>query len=146
MALQALEEINDETISNTPVEHRGSFFTIFTMLPLELRMIIWEYAMDEPCVVRVPHSHCQRSLGDLRGPSTRLKIEEHLHEQVAKFFRVNRECCQLAFKHYTNRLISRGLSLLPGPSPFITSKGDIIVDTNSLYDPQLSVSINGAHL
>ncbi|KAI6092969.1 hypothetical protein F4821DRAFT_223655 [Hypoxylon rubiginosum] len=143
MARQTSGRIGSKAISNKPAERHTKSFTIFGMLPLELRMIIWECAMDEPRIVQLPDPHFGRTFVDGEsGYPTFLKIEGHLCQQVPKFFLINRESRQLALKRYTNRLFSIPLQWRSTTvAMFITSKDDIVVDAYGLYDS--SHSVNG---
>ncbi|KAI3332683.1 hypothetical protein F4824DRAFT_474706 [Ustulina deusta] len=71
-----------------------SSFPQFTRLPPELRMMIWEEAMDEPRTIHifhVPENYTQRTL----------TINNVKFIDVPVFFFVNQECREIAVKQYT---------------------------------------------
>ncbi|KAI0459659.1 hypothetical protein F5B21DRAFT_251318 [Xylaria acuta] len=70
-------------------------FPQFTRLPTELRLIVWEMAMDEPrtiCILGFPADRTPRTLVD--GGDKFI--------DAPGFFFVNRECRKVATKAYTN--------------------------------------------
>ncbi|KAI1279697.1 hypothetical protein F5Y07DRAFT_405927 [Xylaria sp. FL0933] len=79
-------------------------FTLFPKLPTELRLIIWEFAMQEPRLVhlRTDGYHPYRR-GCPRTGAPELKIYGTQYEQVPAYFFINRECRHLALKHYSIR-------------------------------------------
>ncbi|KAI3331667.1 hypothetical protein HD806DRAFT_478002, partial [Xylariaceae sp. AK1471] len=69
-------------------------FPRFADLPVELRLIVWEMAMEEPRIIHI-------SDHPLEPMPRRLTIDGVLFNQVPEFFFVNQECRQVALKQYT---------------------------------------------
>ncbi|KAI0555148.1 hypothetical protein F4679DRAFT_522393 [Xylaria curta] len=69
-------------------------FPQFTRLPLELRLIIWEMAMDEPRSIRI--------LKDPYPQPRTLSVGKDNYYDAPGFFFVNQECRTVATKVYTD--------------------------------------------
>ncbi|KAI1734322.1 hypothetical protein F4680DRAFT_438729 [Xylaria scruposa] len=78
----------------TDVDADSASFPQFIRLPLELRLIIWEMAMDEPRSIRI--------LKDPYPKPRTLSVGEDNYYDAPKFFFVNQECRTVAAKVYTN--------------------------------------------
>ncbi|KAI0799959.1 hypothetical protein GGR55DRAFT_683836 [Xylaria sp. FL0064] len=126
-------------VGDSRIEH----FTLFPKLPTELRLIIWEFAMQGPRLVHLRAEECvkryeeyrQYRRGCPRTVAPKLKIYGTQYEQVPTYFFINRECRHLALKHYSIRF-----SFTPyhpsrwpnqeGERPLVQSKG-----TNFIMSP-----------
>ncbi|KAI0556041.1 hypothetical protein F4679DRAFT_15825 [Xylaria curta] len=86
-------------------------FHIFSDLPPELRLMIWEFAMamEKPRLVHLHARGCgikgHRRRGCPRGHGLRITIHGAQYEQVPHYFFVSRECRFIALKHYSIRFL-----------------------------------------
>ncbi|KAI0449301.1 hypothetical protein F5B21DRAFT_509322 [Xylaria acuta] len=84
-------------------------FTLFPLLPPEIRFMIWEFAMamEKPRLVHLHARGCgirgTKRRGCPRSYGLRLNIYGVGYEQVPTYFFVNYECRLLALKHYSIR-------------------------------------------
>ncbi|KAI0906658.1 hypothetical protein F4823DRAFT_631247 [Ustulina deusta] len=112
-------------------------FTIFQRLPTELRLTIWELAMEnERRLVHLRARGCcikkHRRRGCPQSIKPKLTIDGIRYEQVPAYFFVNYECRHVALKHYCIRFSVHCRAVNPVYSPqietnIIMSPNDILV-------------------
>ncbi|KAI0485587.1 hypothetical protein F4859DRAFT_511784 [Xylaria cf. heliscus] len=85
-------------------------FTLFGHLPTELRLMVWEFAMEMegPRLVHLRANGCSGLRGHRRRgcPRTRglqLTLDGVKYEQVPSYFVVSHECRYIAVRHYSIR-------------------------------------------
>ncbi|KAI1402644.1 hypothetical protein F4819DRAFT_485447 [Hypoxylon fuscum] len=121
---------------------RTNSFTMFNMLPPELRLMIWECAMDEPRIVDIEGPKFRSRFRDsiygvkvdhLAHPRF-LRIDGDIYQQVPELFFVNRESRRLAMRRYTTRLSGDQIPNWPhSAARCIISRNDIIIDGSCYY-------------
>ncbi|KAI1753733.1 hypothetical protein F4782DRAFT_545524 [Xylaria castorea] len=94
------------------VDNVAEAFTLFSLLPPELRFMVWEFAMamEKPRLVHLHARGCDITRGHKRrgcprGHGPRLNINDAQYEQVPPYFFVNHECRFFALKHYSIRFL-----------------------------------------
>ncbi|KAI1351843.1 hypothetical protein F5Y01DRAFT_324745 [Xylaria sp. FL0043] len=146
MATDEPDSSHDAMSSSSSIhvaDSRIEQFTLFPKLPTELRLIIWDFAMQEPRLVHIRAEECVKRYEEYRRyrhgcPRTaapKFKIYGCQYEQVPTYFFINRECRYLALKHYSIRFsfTPYHLSRWPnkeGERPLVRSKG-----TNFIMSP-----------
>ncbi|KAI8955963.1 hypothetical protein F4801DRAFT_599168 [Xylaria longipes] len=140
-----LDASNHNTVDTSgtvdAVDDVAEAFTIFPLLPPELRLMVWEFAMEmeKPRLVHLTARGCgirrgHRRRGCPRGHGLRLNIYGAVYEQVPIYFFINYECRHLALKYYSIRFsVVQEYSVNPmGPidrrsTNIIMSPDDILV-------------------
>ncbi|KAI2615189.1 hypothetical protein GGR54DRAFT_650460 [Hypoxylon sp. NC1633] len=119
-------------------------FTLFGMLPPEIRILIWECAMDMPRLIHLPYDKSNgprvKIFKGKQGYRPFLTIDGKVCQQIPIFFLVNYESRELALKRYTNQFFTKqhnwnqSCQFPEVPvARFIASDNDVVVSNRNWY-------------
>ncbi|KAI4870549.1 hypothetical protein F4820DRAFT_468129 [Hypoxylon rubiginosum] len=133
MASLDIENTSNTLITNLPIRPRAMSFTLFRMLPAELRIQIWEYALDEAYMVDLPPAGIRGVVfPSMDGYPTFIHMGYCVLSQVPQLFYVSHESRQITLERRTRCKPVERRWFFTSPSG-----SDIVIDIFGLHNSGL---------